>query len=335
VLALVAIASCGPRSRTAGPAAETMTAPVGGVRSIDLPSPGTGLAVAPDGRTAYVTAISGVLVVDTATGRVEKAITTGDTPQAIAIGPDGKRGWVADFLSRHVIELDLGTNTVAARVRLGGPGRPTLTPSVAVSADGTRVFATDGAEENLVVIDATSGRVLQHPSLDIHPGPVAAAVDGRRVYVAGCRLSCVDGEVLVFDAATATMTSRIRLRSAPSGLALSPDAGRAYVSHGRDATISVIDLASGAVETVAVDPNPIDVAVGRDGSVYVASFGGPSLTVLDPATLRPVARVALRDPPHAVAVANDGRAYLTHAAKRLSIVDVASHGAPPRGDRDE
>jgi len=323
LLALAATACGRPSARAIVPAPTGETSgPSAAVTSVDLPAQGTGIALTPDGRRALVATVGGVLVVDVDAGRVAEKIDAGDAPCAIAVAPDGRHAWVADLLSRNLTELDLRTDAATARISLGGPRRPVLTPSVAVSGDGARVYAIDGAKENLLVVDAADQRVLHDQFLDIHPGGVAASRDGRLVYVAGCRLSCVDGEVLIVEAASAAVTKRVRLPSAPSGLALSRDGRYAYVPHGREATVSVIDLAGGSIATLAVDPHPVDVAVGRDGLLYVPSFASASLVVVDPATRQRVARVALRNPAHGVAVSDDGRVYVTHAAKTLSIIDM-------------
>ncbi len=249
LLALAATACGRPPARAIVPAPTGETSgPSAAVTSVDLPAQGTGIALTPDGRRALVTTVGGVLVIDADARRVVKKIDAGDAPCAIAVAPDGVHAWVADLLSRNLTELDLGAEATTARIPLGGPRRPVLTPSVAVSADGARVYAIDGAKENLLVVDAADQRVLHDQFLDIHPGGVAASRDGRLVYVAGCRLSC--------------------------------------------------------------------------GLLYVPSFASASLVVVDPTTRQRVAGVALRNPAHAVAVSDDGRVYVTHAAKTLSIIDM-------------
>jgi len=266
IIALAAL-SCAPPAGAPGrhAAADTTTsAPraAGSISTIALSGQGTAIALTPDGRRALVTTIRGVLVVDLDAGRVATTIDAGDTPQAIAIDAQGRYAWIADFLSRSVIALDVGANAVAGRIPLAEPRRAVLTPAIALGPDGGRVYVLDTADEDLVVIDTASRRVVRDQYLDLHPGAVAVAPDGRVAYVAGCRLSCIDGDLLVVDAATAAVTRRIHLPSAPYALVLTPDGRRAYVAHGRDASVSIVDLANDTVRSAAVDPHP--VAAGRD-----------------------------------------------------------------------
>ena len=56
-----------------------------------------GVAVSPDGATAYVANLDGtVSVIDTATNTVTATITVGDGPSGVAVSPDGTRAYVTN-----------------------------------------------------------------------------------------------------------------------------------------------------------------------------------------------------------------------------------------------
>ncbi len=72
-----------------------------------------GIAITPDGATAYVTNGRGrgqngsVTPINLATGTPGKPIPVGDAPQAIAIDPEGTAAYVANFNSDNVTVLRL------------------------------------------------------------------------------------------------------------------------------------------------------------------------------------------------------------------------------------
>jgi YVTN family beta-propeller protein len=323
------VAGCGPAaSRGASPGA-----PGGAVlATIPIEAFGTGIAITPDGTRAYVAASASVFVVDVRTREVTATIRTGDLPHTIALSRDGTRGYVVDLMQREVWFLDLAGNTVARRVELGEPRRPVLRPGVAVSPDGSTVYATVSQPEGagfdlLYVIDAATGRQTQR-SLSFHPGQLAADPGGRLLWVTGCRGLCSDGTLRGLDppAPGAGGTLDVTLPSLPGGMALSPDGARAYVANGLAGSVAVVDLAARrVVAEVRTGAEPLGVATSPDGSrVYVTNFQSGTLAVIDAATSSVVATLPVGATPRAIAVTPDGRqAWLTHSTPELSVVDLS------------
>lgn len=90
------------------------------------------LAAAPDRKTLYIVLAGSDLVevVDVASPeqpRLVKFLATGKNPRGIAISPDGRRGFVMNYLSRSVTVLDLDSLVVLAEVTATGE---TLDPQV-------------------------------------------------------------------------------------------------------------------------------------------------------------------------------------------------------------
>lgn len=95
----------------------------------------------------------------------------------------------------------------------------------------------------------------------------------------------------------------------PQFIALSPDDRYAFVTHGRDGTLSVIDLARHAVANsgITVGTEPRGVVVSPNGNyVFVANHTEGSVSVLRSTTLRVINRVPVGAQPYALAVTNDG-----------------------------
>jgi len=110
-------------------------------------------------------------------------------------------------------------------------------------------------DQPLLTNEADAAQTLAQP-LDI-----AFAVDGQRAYVTAFQ----SGQVAVLDA-IGQVVDRIDVGFGPGGLVLDHGRGRMYVLNHLDATISVVDLARGAVVgtvPLAFDPTPDVVRAGR------------------------------------------------------------------------
>ena len=93
--------------------------------AITVGSAPRGVAITPDGKTAYVTndGSGSVTPIDTATNTAGTAIAVGRSPFGVAITPDGKTAYVANFNSGSVTPIDTATNTPGTPIAVGSPGR--------------------------------------------------------------------------------------------------------------------------------------------------------------------------------------------------------------------
>jgi YVTN family beta-propeller protein len=148
------------------------------------------------------------------------------------------------------------------------------------------------------------------------------------VYVAGCTEFCTDGQVLTIDAGSGHVRARYPLKSTPSGMAISPDGRTLWVANGREASVSVVDLPSGQIGTIRVEPQPMGVAADAQGRrVYVASFGSSVVVVLDARTRAVLGTIRVGQTPRALAVSPDGHdLWVTHSTRVVTLVDLARIG---------
>ncbi|MBN1422887.1 MAG: c-type cytochrome [Planctomycetes bacterium] len=89
-------------------------------RRIELPTPPSGMALAPDGTKLVVTCAapeSLVVVLDAVSGEVKARIPAGHTAMGPAIAPDGKRLYVCNRFDDDVSVIDLAAGTHMARVK--------------------------------------------------------------------------------------------------------------------------------------------------------------------------------------------------------------------------
>ena len=326
-LALVGLSACGMASGRSGLVSSGASVNPAVLATIPIGGYGGDVAVSADGARTYVPLRTGkVVAIDTASRQVVATIATNGQPYAMALTPDGARGYATDMTAQYVLALDTTNNRVIQSIPVGIIARPILTPAVAVSRDGTRAYVTAATvnDDRLFVIDTATNTIVGDQVLPIHPAGVAVSPDGRQVYVAGCKLACIDGTFLVVDAASTSVVSQTPLPAAPDGVVLAPDGSRAYMPNGLDATVGVIDLATKTVTRIAVDAQPIGIAVDPRGSfVYVTSFAMASVSVIDTRSAAVVRKIAVNQGPRAIAVSPDGRfGYVTHSSPTCSVIDL-------------
>jgi YVTN family beta-propeller protein len=168
------------------------------------------------------------------------------------------------------------------------------------------------------------------------PCALTASKDGRTLYVAHA-----DGRQVAFvDLDSRKVTRSIRMPAEPSGMALSPDGGRLYVTCAApQSTVLAMDAASGEVTArIPCGHTAIGPAVSPDGKrLYVCNRFDNDVSVIDLATNRTVLRVPAEREPVAAAVApgggsvlvinhlSAGRADAYPVAAGVMVVDTKTH----------
>lgn len=144
------------------------------------------IAMAPDGRTAYVLNWLGATVtpIATLTNRPGRPIRVGPFPVATAFRPGARTLYVASFGADSVTPIDTAT---------GRPGRPLpagYAPD-AVAATSGGVYAVDGNADEIT-------RLGTGVATQVGYSPDAIAVDGTTGYV----VNTIDGTVTPVDVRT-------------------------------------------------------------------------------------------------------------------------------------
>ncbi len=236
-------------------------------------------------------------------------------PAGIAIAPDGRTAFVADNLGDAVVTIDLATRTVQRSVPVGDFPFYVAAGRAAVLATGSGLSsysavvpplirprfaapAFDQSRSSSLTVLALGGSnaigdpaaVRMDPAPDgtqivggAVPGATAASPDGRYAYVA---LANVD-RIAVVDLAGAPRVARgldLRLYpgapygAQPSAEALSPDGKRLYVALAGLNAIAVLDARKPTRYRYGLIPTPwypTAVALSRDGRyLYVVAGKG-------------------------------------------------------------
>jgi YVTN family beta-propeller protein len=281
-------------------------------------------------------------VIDTTNNRIVASVPVGPGPHGMAVSPDGKRGYVADYgtfpapfsqatsLSDTVSVLQLVPVTehghaqpqVVATVKVGvGP------LGIAVTPDGEEVYVTNfGQDSTLVpgavegntvsVINARNNKVIATIPVGNLPAGVSVRPDGLRAYVTSRR----NNKIYVIDTATHTVVDVIPVQVEPANVAFTPDGHRLYVANFGSNSVSVIDTVTDTVlqvpdgAAIQVGAVPIGLAITPDGSrVYVVNVFSNNLSVIDTATNKVIDTISVGLGPRAAAVTPDGaRVYVTN-----------------------
>ena len=196
----------------------------------------------------------------------------GAAPSGLTVNSNGSRLYVALNMSHQVGVIDTETRAIVARIPVG------IYPYTTVlSADGSKLYVSNWG-----------GRV---------PGP-ADVTDGLFPVVVDPRTGIpVSGTVSVIDTASNMVVKTITVGLHPTGMALSPDGDRLYVTNANSDTVSVIATANDVVvKTIHVGQerreygpvlgsSPNAIAVSPNGRrLYVANAAENAIAVVDPYT---------------------------------------------------
>jgi YVTN family beta-propeller protein len=101
------------------------------------------------------------------------------------------------------------------------------------------------------------------------------------------------GNVVVFDAKTRQIVTRIPTEVTPYQIVLSPDGSRLFVSNWSSESVSVVDTHTNQViQTLHVGINPNDMKISSDGRLFVACSNDNTVYVVDIRSLRVIERLS-------------------------------------------
>lgn len=225
-------------------------------------SVGDGLAIAPDGKTAYLATSVGVVRVDLTNGhaaRVDRRLPGTTGAESIALAPDGATAYVTARTGEgeQLVEVDLASGTIGRRFDL-----PPGAADVAVTGDGRTAWITNGLSQDIYSLDLTTGKLGAPIAIPGGAGSIAISGDGRSALV--------------------TNTGD------PPGLAKKTGKWRLEQKHAGYRYMTPVDLATRAVGApITLYHGPEDVAIAPDGKTAYVATGGhgppgpPGILVID------------------------------------------------------
>jgi DNA-binding beta-propeller fold protein YncE len=262
--------------------------------------------------------------------RVPVSVAVGDTPEAVAISPDGKVALVGNYNGMDVSVVDLKTLRADPH-RLPVGGRPV---HFAFMPDSTRalVSSTDGG--GVRSIDIASRVVSPTKLVDLHTSGLAITPDGLLALLADSSHNVV--RVLNLVTGSVEPTS-IPVGRGPESIAVTPDGRLALVGNEWDGTLSVVDIRARRVvgQPISVGHMRIRTAVSADGRrAAVTSATGNAVIVIDVGSLQVLRKLTTGPLRLAVAITPNGSHALLVARDRPSVemFDLATGASERLGD---
>jgi YVTN family beta-propeller protein len=283
-----------------------------------------------------------------------KAIATiEDMVLNTVVSPDGKIivATHSGYLPHGIDVIDVKTRKLVQQIPL-----KTTWLGLAWSSDGHTMYVSGGnatGAKNIAgsmapIYEFTykDGRLSEQPS-----GGLVETIDAKKVwwsgvaylpgknliYAANRGTGVGPSNVVVFDAKTRQIVTRIPVEINPYATVLSRDGRRLFVSNWASESVSVIDTRTNKViRTLHVGMNPNDMKLAADGRLFVACSNDNTIHVIDTNTLEVVERLSTTLTPFAPegstpdAIEIDSKRKLLYVANAdnnsIAVIRIAVRG---------
>jgi YVTN family beta-propeller protein len=274
-----------------------------------------------------------------------KTIGTGDMLLGGAVSPDGKLLAISNsgFGAHALHVIDLTTETEIANLPV-----PRSWNGLAWTPDSRRIYVSAGISNPLgdvYVFDRfDNGTWGLHGLLTLFEADrnntciagLALSPDGKVLYA----LNNSDNHLYVVETATGAGLARIEIGDHPLVAKVSKDGRTLYVANWGGSEVAAVDVSNPRAPVIAAriptGSHPNDIAIGRDGRIFVSAGNADAVSVLDShsrqsietikTTLTP--KAAYGSTPNAVALTPDGRTLFVANADNndVAVIDVAERG---------
>jgi len=283
-------------------------------------------------------------VLETGSWRTLARLPTGRGPHEIAVAPDGRIAYAADYgmypaphdgpvgpapprwieeQSGSISVLDLANVQRPRTIRVDGCRR---NHGILAARDGRRLWTTCEEEGVVLELDAASGAALRRFATATGSHQLLAT-PGDAVLVASNVESGSVSLIALDDGAVTTLPTG---RGA-EGLALSPDGRWLWVGNGIDGTLSVIDLPARRV-VAAVESGgrfPVKLTFSADGrEVWVVNTASRSIAAFDAHSRALLRTLPFDSPPLGILALPDGNMLVSFPRLNEAAVLNAANGTP-------
>ena len=243
-----------------------------------IPVPGTthGVAITPDGKTAYVATDAGLVPIAVATNTPGTPIAIPGGEDDVVLSPDGATADVAndDATGSWITPVSTATNMIGTPIRTPVPAW-----GLASTPDGRTIYESTSGNGTVIPVSTVTNTAGPPIPVPPSPGGMAVSPDGATLYA-----NNGSDSVTPIPTATNKPGMPIIVGSPPKGIAITPDGKAAYVALYTTHVVVPITLATRMVgRPIDVGGPPQFVAITADGkTAYVTTLNG--VTPIDVAT---------------------------------------------------
>jgi YVTN family beta-propeller protein len=248
-----------------------------------------------------------VQISDDAAGTTVR-VKVGAEPVSIAADSNNGRAYVANAGDGTVSVIDGKTDAVLATVAIGANPY-----SIAADSAAGKIYVTRTYSDHLTVIDAATNQVS-----GIKAGSPDLLVVNPKTHIVYL-LGYEGGNLVVLNGETQAVTeSSVGMHA--WGMALNSDTGTLYIARIGNAEVAVLKPGSASPIMIPTGNIPCSIAINpQTNMVYVANYADNSVTAIDGAKDRVVAKIPAGERPQAVAV-DAGRNLIYVANTRANTV---------------
>lgn len=176
-----------------------------------------GVATSPDGKRFYVTCEAGgdIFVIDTGSYTTVGHFKVAVRPRSMAFLPEGGIGFIPSESVGQLNVIDTVGLKVVKVIDLPAGSRPM---SVKTSADGRRIYVSNGRAGTVSVLDSHSYALLDSIKVGTRPWGIALSPDGKYLFSA----NGPSNDVSVVDLATNKEVARVKAGQRPWGITIAP-----------------------------------------------------------------------------------------------------------------
>lgn len=263
------------------------------VETLKIGKKPAGVAVAPGGGRIYATnpeghSFSVIERAENGAHRVIAEIPAGAGPLGIALDPQGKTIFVADWYADEVHIFDADSLKETGAIKVG------QSPAGMASDGGRFLYVANRESDTVSVVDIFARQTVATIPVGKAPFGVTYDPEGRRLFVANVQ----SGDVSVIDPKTRRETRRLKVRSFPYAIALTPD-GKIFVTNQHDDSVTVFDGATlEELKTIEACGYPEGI-LAAGGAVYIACWMDDVLARIDANTLAVAQKIPVAASPRA------------------------------------
>jgi YVTN family beta-propeller protein len=272
-------------------------------------------------------------------------IATGDMLLGGAISPDGTTLAIANAgYSAHSLHLiDIASEKELADIPLNKAWN-----GIAWSPDGKRIYVAGGVSNAVNDIQTflknANGewakglgyKLTGNDPKNTCVSGITLSQDGSTVFA----LNVSDKCLYILDATSGASKSRLEVGDHPGACKLSKGGNQLYVTCWGGKSVAVVDVSNPSepkiTEQMSTGDHPNDLALSRDGRLFVSCGNSDVVTVLDAASRRPIEtikcsltpRAPAGSTPNALALSPDGDTlYVANADNNaICVIDVSKRG---------